>query len=171
MKRWYVIQIYAGYEDLVKTDLERRIAQKGMQDLFGQVLIPSAKVKNYLSAAEEDQQLFPGYMLIEMDLMPETMRLVVDSPRVLRFLGGNQPMPLSDQEIKRVVSQVKGEVALATKKTEFVVGREVQVTEGPFAGFVGIIDSIDLQAEKLSVLVSILGRLTPVELRFDQVKQ
>jgi len=171
MKRWYVIQIYAGYEDLVKADLERRIAEKGMQDLFGQVLIPSAKVKNYLSASEEDQQLFPGYMLIEVELNPETMRLVTSSPRVLRFLGGQQPMPLSEQEIKRIVSQVKGEVALATKKTEFVVGREVQVTEGPFAGFVGIIDRIDLSSEKLSVLVSILGRLTPVELRFDQVKQ
>jgi transcriptional antiterminator NusG len=172
MKRWYVVQIYAGYEEAIKTDLSRRISDLGMQDLFGQVLIPSAKVKNMFSVdAQDEQQLFPGYLLIEMEMVQEAMRLVQTTPRVIRFLGGKDPMPLSQKEIDRIVSQMKGEVALVAKKSDFVVGSEVDISEGPFAGFVGVIERIDESNERLTLMVSIFGRMTPIELGFEQIKR
>ncbi len=173
MKRWYVAQVYAGYEEIVKKDLERRIVEL-QNDLFGQVLIPSAKLKSFFVAEDEaqDERLFPGYVLIEMEKTPESLSIVSSTPKLLKFLGGENPTPLSKREIDRILSQVSGEVAVAAaKKEEFVVGKEVDITEGPFTGFVGIVDKVDEESEKLTVMVSIFGRLTPVELTFDQVKK
>jgi transcription termination/antitermination protein NusG len=172
MKRWYVVQLYAGYENIVKADLLKRIEEEGLQDYFGEVLIPSAKMKQFFdtSDAMKDQQLFPGYMLVEMEAVPQAVRLVTTTPRILRFLGGKEPVPLSQKEIDRVLAQIRGEMVVSGEKHEFEIGKEVDIKEGPFAGFVGIIDSIDEESEKLTVMVSIFGRMTPVELSFDQVK-
>ena len=174
MKRWYVAQVYAGYEDHVKKDLDKRIAERG-DDLVSQVLVPSAKMKSFFSAAhqeQEDERLFPGYVLVEMEGIPEAISLVTNVPKVLRFLGGKNPIPLARKEVDRVLSQVKGEVAVAASSAqEFSQGSEVDIKEGPFAGFVGIIEEIDEENEKLTVMVSIFGRLTPVELTFDQVNK
>lgn len=171
MKRWYVIQVYAGFEQAVRDDLVRRIQQEGLENWFGEVLIPSAKLKPLLEITEDkDSQLFPGYLLVEMELRPETMRIVQSNPRVMRFLGGTEPIPMSKKEIDRVFSQMKGEVIVAPKESEFAVGGEIDIVEGPFAGFVGIIEKIDEESEKLTVMVSIFGRMTPVELGFGQVK-
>lgn len=171
MKQWYVIQVYAGYEEIIQADLAKRIEEMGLEDLFGQILIPSAKMKQFFDAGEQDQQLFPGYMIIEMEATPEAMRLVNSTPRVLRFLGGTAPAPLSKKEIDRIIGQIKGEVVVSVEKHHFEVGKEVEIKDGAFAGFVGIIDAIDDESEKLTVMVSIFGRMTPVELGFDQVKR
>jgi len=173
MKRWYVVQVFAGYEDSVKVDLQKHIEESEIKDSFGEILIPSAKMKSFFESVDEakDQQLFPGYVLVEMDLSPEAFRFVLESPRVLRFLGGKNPMPLSAKEIERIVSQMKGEVIVSSEKEGFSVGAEVDISEGPFAGFVGVIDKIDYENEKLTVMVSIFGRMTPVELSFNQVKK
>ncbi len=172
MKRWYVVQVFAGYEDLIKADLKKRIQEEGLEDKFGEILIPSARLRQFFSLQEEkDEQLFPGYMLVEMDAMPETVHLVAASPRVIRFLGGKDPVPLSKKEIDRVVAQMKGEVTVAPKRVDIVVGSEVTIKEGPFEGFVGIVEKVDAENEKLTVMVSIFGRMTPVELKFNQVKQ
>ena len=173
MKRWYVVQVYAGFEEQIKADITKRIAHEGRQDLFGDILIPSAKMRQFFETDEEtDQQLFPGYILIEMDPMPEALRLVTSAPRVIKMLGGKDPVPLSKREIDRIISQMKGEVAVTVSKvTEFNVGSEIEIADGPFSGFVGMIDKVDSETEKLTVMVSIFGRSTPVELRFDQVKR
>lgn len=173
MKRWYVVQVYAGFEELIKEDLIRRKKEvESLEGSIGEILIPSAKMKQLFSAQDvQDEQLFPGYMLIEMEVNPETIRFVLSNPRVLRFLGGKDPIALSEEEIRRVQAQVKGEVAVAAKKSELVVGSEVAIKGGPFDGFVGIIEKVDEESEKVTVMVSIFGRMTPVELRFDQVKQ
>ena len=172
MKRWYVVQVYAGYEEIVKVDLLKRIEELGLEHLFGQILIPSAKMKQFFDAGDSspDQQLFPGYMLIEMEAVPEAIRLVSATSRIVRFLGGKEPMALSQKEIDRVLAQMKGEVVVSGEKHEFEVGKEVEIKEGPFSGFMGIIDAIDDEGEKLTVMVSIFGRMTPVELNFDQIK-
>jgi transcription termination/antitermination protein NusG len=173
MKRWYVAQVYAGYEEIVKKDLERRIKEL-KSDLFGQILLPTAKMKTMLSGGDEGEEelLFSGYILIEMEKNPESLAVVAGIPKILKFLGGKDPVPLTKKEIERVLLQVSGEVAVSSgPKEEFVVGGEVDIQEGPFAGFVGIIDRVDEEGEKLSVMVSIFGRLTPVELAFDQVKK
>jgi transcription termination/antitermination protein NusG len=172
MKRWYVIQVFAGNEERVKADIERRIQEEQKQDFFGQVLVPSAKSKPFFAMTDEkDQQLFPGYVLVEAEMGPEVMRLVTSSPRVLRFLGGKEPVSLSKKEIDRMLSQVTGEIAVAAPKSDFIIGSEVEIKEGPFAGFVGIIDKIHEESEKLTVMVSIFGRMTPVELGFQQVNR
>ncbi len=172
MKRWYVIQVYAGYEEAIKVDLDKDIQGKEVRDYFGDILIPSAKSRPLFDVqAGKEEQLFPGYMLIEMEMVPEAMRLVVSHPRTLRFLGGKEPIPLSKKEVDRVLAQVRGEVALAPEKSEFEVGGEVDIQDGPFTGFVGIVDNIDEENERLKVMVSIFGRMTPVELGFSQVKR
>lgn len=171
MKKWYVIQVYAGYEESVKTDLTKRIQTEGLEEKFGQILIPSAKLKSMFEDPQgKDSQLFPGYMLVEMESLPETIRLVNSNLRVIKFLGGKEPVAISKREIDRVLAQVKGEVSVAAKKSEFAVSSEVEIKEGPFAGFVGIIDKVDEENERLTVMVSIFGRMTPVELNFSQIK-
>lgn len=173
MKRWYVVQIYAGYETALVADLERRIKQAGLDDLFGQILVPSVQAQKAFGAATPagEQQLFPGYLLIEMVPEQEAIRLVQASPRVVRFLGGKNPTPISQQEVDRVLSQLKGEVIVEPKTSNFVEGSEIEINEGPFAGFVGIVESVDDEHERLTVMVSIFGRMTPVDLGFNQVKQ
>jgi transcription termination/antitermination protein NusG len=172
MKNWYVIQVYAGYEDQVKVDLEKRVKKDGAEDLIGQVLIPSAKLKSFFSEIDaKDQKLFPGYIIVEIENSPEAMGFVKTTPRVLKFLGGKEPMPLSKKEIERV-TDIKNEVIVTSsaKESGFAEGNEVDIQDGPFAGFVGIIEKVDNEAERLTVMVSIFGRLTPVELSFHQVK-
>lgn len=172
MKRWYVVHVYAGYEEAVRADILSSAKKKGLEEYFGDVLVPSTKMKQFFSAEDaKDQQLFPGYVLVEMEMLPETKRLVDLLPRVVRFLGGEEPVPLSSREIDRIVSQVKGEIVVASDDSDFTVGREVEIKDGPFAGFVGIIDAVNKDVEKLTVMVSIFGRMTPVELRFDQIKR
>src|SRR3990167_7456765 len=173
MKNWYVIQVYAGYEDQVKTDLEKRIKKESMEDLFGQILIPSAKLRSFFAEVDaKDQKLFPGYVLVELENVAEAMGLVKTTPRVLKFLGGKEPMSLSKKEVERVID-IKNEVIVTSsaKESSFVIGREVDITDGPFSGFVGLIDKVDSENERLTVMVSIFGRLTPVELSFHQVKR
>ena len=172
MKRWYVVQVYAGYEQAAKLDIEKRIEAGQMQDFFGEILVPSAKSKPMFASDDSaDQQLFPGYILVEMEMTPESLRLVTASMRVLKFLGGKTPEPISQKGIDRIISQIKGEIKVEVVREEFVAGSEVDIVEGPFAGFVGIIDSVDYNNEKLTVMVSIFGRMTPVELGFHQIKR
>lgn len=172
MKQWYVLQIYAGYEDKIKADLEYRIGHSSFKDDFGDIMFPSAKMKQVFSGVEEeDQQLFPGYMLIQLKMYAETMKLVLETPRVLRFLGGKNPVPLSQREVDRVVEKVQGGVVLSGDQSGLVVDGEVTIADGPFSGFVGVIEKVDTENERLTVMVSIFGRMTPVELRFDQVEK
>lgn len=172
MKQWYVLQIYAGYEEKIKADLEYNIAHSPLKEQFGEILFPSAKMKQMFSAVEEeDQQLFPGYMLIQFELSPSAMKLVLETPRVLRFLGGRNPIALPQREVDRVLEKVQGGVVISSDQSGLAVDSEVTITDGPFAGFVGVIEKVDSENERVTVMVSIFGRMTPVELRFDQVKK
>ncbi len=173
MKQWYVIQVYAGYESRAKEDIERRIDEAGMQEHFGSILIPSAKVKQMFAMVDgqQDEHLFPGYMLIEMELVPGAMKLVTSSLRVSKFLGGINPESISKKEIDRITSQMSGEISIGADSSAFEVGHEIEIQDGPFSGFVGIVEKVDDENEKLTVMVGIFGRMTPVELGFHQVRQ
>lgn len=173
MKRWYVIQVYAGYEEHVKADITKAIEETGLSEAFGQILIPSAKMKQFFEVGDamRDQQLFPGYVLVEMEPLPEAFRLINTRPRVFKVLGGKEPVALSSKEVERFQAQVSGTVIVPLRKHELEIGKEIEIKEGPFASFVGIIDKINEENEKLTVMVSIFGRMTPVELGFDQVKR
>jgi transcriptional antiterminator NusG len=172
MKRWYVVQVYTGFEDVVKSDLEKRFVEQGFEDSFGDILIPTSEVVSFLSGEDSRREkIFPGYLLIQMEMTGETYQLVMSVPRVSRFLGGERPASLSDKEVERIFSQISGKLAVTREKSPFAVGNEVHVANGPFSGFVGIVDKVDEDRERLTVMVSIFGRLTPVELGFDQVKK
>ena len=172
MKRWYVVQVYTGFEDIVKLDLEKRIIEEDCADLFGELLVPTGQAAAFFTEDEEKKEkIFPGYLLIQMEMTPESHRLISHNPRVTRFLGGEKPVPLSNKEVERILAQVSGELPVTTEKQMFSVGSEVNIKSGPFAGFIGTVDKVDEEREKLVVMVSIFGRLTPVELGFDQVKK
>ncbi|MBU1007538.1 transcription termination/antitermination protein NusG [Candidatus Dependentiae bacterium] len=172
MKRWYVVQVYTGFEDVVKKDLEKRVVEQGLQDFFGEILIPTSDVISFISGEDvRKEKIFPGYLLIQMEMAGESFQLVSSVPRVSRFLGGERPASLSDKEVERIFAQVSGKLAVTKEKVPFAVGNEVHVANGPFSGFVGIVDKVDEDRERLTVMVSIFGRLTPVELGFDQVKK
>ncbi len=171
MKNWYVAQVYAGCEELVEKDLLAQIERQGLQHLFGEVLVPSAKMKEFVPVSQsKDQRLFPGYVLIEMELVAEAIKLVTSSPRVMRFLGGKNPVALSYKEVERIKANVEGAVVVQASTIDLVKGSEVDISSGPFSGFVGIVEEVDEETEKVKVMVSIFGRLTPVELSFDQIK-
>ena len=172
MKRWYVVQVYTGFEDIVKVDLEKRVTEEGLQDLFGEILIPKGQVASCLAEQEDKKEkIFPGYLLVQLEMTGESYRLVASNPRVTRFLGGERPVPISEKEVERIFAQVSGELPVARESIAFVEGGEVNISNGPFSGFVGVVEKVDEEREKLTVMVSIFGRLTPVELGFDQVKK
>lgn len=172
MKRWYVVQVYTGFENTVRADLESRVREQGLEESFGEVLVPEGEVVSYLGGGDlAKEKILPGYLLINMEMTGEAHRLVAMLPRVSRFLGGETPMALSDKEVERIFAQMEGGLAASVDKSLFTVGSEVHIASGPFVGFVGIIDKVDEEHERLSVMVSIFGRMTPVELGYDQVKK
>ncbi len=174
MKHWYVVQVYTGFEDVVKLDLERRIVAEGASELFGKVMVPSGEAAGFWGEEEEEakkEKIFPGYILVQMEMIPEAFSVVMSTPRVYKFLGGNAPISLSEKEVDRIFSQMSGKLVVSEKQLPFSVGSEINISNGPFSGFVGIVDKIDEEHKKLTVMVSIFGRLTPVELGFDQIKR
>lgn len=172
MKRWYVVQVYTGFEEVVKKDLQARVKEENMEDLFGDILVPTGKSADAFSdEKEKEEKIFPGYLLVQMEMTGESFRIISIIPRVTRLLGGETPMPLSEKEVERIHAQMEGKILVSSGVPAFAEGGEVQIAHGPFAGFVGIVDKIDEEHEKLTVMVSIFGRLTPVELGFDQVKR
>jgi transcriptional antiterminator NusG len=172
MKRWYVVQVYTGFEDIVKTDIEKRAQEEDLQDLLGEILIPAGEITSFFAENKsKKEKIFPGYLVIQIDLTGDMYRLVASTPRVTRFLGGEAPVPLSDKEVERIFAQISGKLLVPHEKTTFIVGSEIQIASGPFSGFVGIIDKVDDDREKITVMVSIFGRHTPVELGFDQIKK
>lgn len=174
MKRWYVVQVYTGYEDIVKRDLGMRFQEESLEELLGDIIVPTSEAMERFALGEatsKKEKIFPGYLLIQMEMIGETQRLVLSTPRVSRFLGGMSPMPLSETEVERIFSQMSGKVAIASEAISFVAGNEVHITNGPFSGFVGIVEEIDEEHGRLKVMVSIFGRLTPIELGVDDVKR
>ena len=177
-KNWYVIQAYSGFEKNVQKTLKERIAREGMEEFFGQILVPVEEVvgiKNGRKTVSE-RKFFPGYVLIEMEMTDESWHLVKSTPRVNGFIGGtaNRPLPISQREVDAIISQVSAVVGSEKKpkpRVEFVVGQQIRVSEGPFSDFNGLVDVVDYERNKLRVLVQIFGRETPVELDFSQVEK
>ncbi len=171
-KEWYAIHTYSGHEDKVKTNLKQRIKTTGMEDNIFDILIPAEekiKVKNGKEKRVKEK-IFPGYVLIQMIMDDDSWYVVRNTPGVIGFASaGTKPIPVRDTEMKNVL----GDMGLETTKTDvdFEEGQSVRVCEGPFEDFVGEIQEIDFEKNKLIVLVSMFGRETPVELEFNQVEE
>jgi len=172
--KWYIIHSYSGFERKVKESLESRVAAFGLQERIGKVLIPTESVtevrggKKYTS----ERMFYPGYVLVEMDMDDHVWHVVKSTPRVTGFVGtGQQPTPLSDEEVQHIVYKVADSREKPKLKVKFEKNETVRISEGPFATFQGIVDEVNEDRETLKVMVTIFGRSTPVELEFNQVEK
>jgi transcriptional antiterminator NusG len=171
-RKWYVIHTYSGYENKVKTNLEHRIHSMDMGDKIFQVLVPTEEeieIKNGKRHPVE-RKVYPGYVLVEMNMGDDSWYVVRNTPGVTSFVGmGTTPTPLSDGEVKAILRQIK--LDAPKYKVAFTKGEAVRVTDGPFTDLHGVVDEVNPERNKVKVLVSIFGRETPVELDFLQIEK
>lgn len=171
--QWYVVHTLTGHEHKVKKILEKMIKDNGMEESFGKIVIPvenQVRIKKGKKVVEE-KRLYPGYLVIEMEGNDETLRLVNSISGVTHFLGSKtKPIPLGEDEIKELLKQLEESKEKVVTKIPFAKGERVSVTDGPFTDFVGTIEEIYPEREKVKVLVVIFGRTTPIELGFHQLK-
>ena len=174
-KRWYVVHAYSGFEQQVKRSLIERVQRKGMQDSFGEILVPTEEVVEMREGQKRksERKFFPGYVLVQMEMNDDTWHLVHDVPKVLGFIGGtgDRPSPISDKEANAILQRVQEGVEKPRPKVLFEPGEMVRITEGPFNDFNGVVEEVDYEKSKMRVSVLIFGRSTPVELEFGQVEK
>ena len=170
---WYVVHTYAGYENKVKADLETRVASMNMEEQIYEVVIPMEDVVEVKGGKKQTVQrkVFPGYLLVRMELSDDSWYVVRNTPGVTGFVGsGTKPIPLSEREVDKILKR-KGEAEKPRPKAEWQTNDPVRVTTGPFANFQGVISEVDDERQKVKVLVNIFGRETPVELSYDQISK
>lgn len=174
-KKWYVVHAYSGYEKSVQRALKERIERVGMQDKFGQILIPVEEVIEMKSGQKSisERKFFPGYVLVEMEMSDESWHLVKNTDKVTGFVGGSvmRPTPISQKEVDNILRQIQEGIEKPKPKVLFEMGEAVRVREGPFTDFHGNVEDVNYDKSKLRVSVSIFGRPTPVELDFNQVEK
>ncbi len=173
-KKWYIVHTYSGFENKVKTSLEERIRRYGMEDKFSDIVVPTEKVVEVVKGEKRTsaRKVYPGYILVKMEFNKETWHLVQDTPKVTGFVGGqNNPVPLPDKEAEKIIRQMEERSVNPRPKYDYLPGEKVIVTEGPFANFNGIIEDVKPEKGKVTVLVSIFGRSTPVELEFGHIQK
>lgn len=174
-KNWFVIHTYSGYENKVKANLERRIHSMNMQDKIFRVLVPMEDEVEFKDGKRKitPKKVFPGYVLVEMDMDDQSWYVVRNTSGVTGFVGspgaGEKPVPLQDKEVKTILKQMG--IETPKLKIDFKKGDRVKVTSGPFFDFTGLIDEIQPEKEKVRALISIFGRETPVELEFYQIEK
>ncbi len=183
-KRWYVVHAYSGYENAVKKSLQERIHRAGMEDKFGDVLVPTEEVLEMRGGQKRrsERKFFPGYVLVQIEVTQESKAIKIDdecwhlvkeTPKVLGFIGGTsvRPLPIKDQEAEAILQRVQDGIEKPRPKVLFEAGEMVRVAEGPFKDFNGVVEEVNYDKSRLRVAVLIFGRSTPVELEFSQVEK
>ena len=172
---WYVVHAYSGFENSVKRSLEDRVKRFGLEEQFGQILVPTEEVVEIKEGQKRrsDRKFFPGYVLVEMDMNDATWHLVKDCPKVMGFIGGtsDKPTPISQREADAILNRIQEGTEKPRPKVLFEVGEVGRVTDGPFTDFNGMVEEVNYDKSRLRVAVSIFGRSTPVELEFSQVEK
>ncbi|MEO8838339.1 MAG: transcription termination/antitermination protein NusG [Herbaspirillum sp.] len=174
-KRWYVVHVYSGMEKSVMRAMLDRIERAGMQQQFGQILVPTeevVEVRNGQKAVTE-RRFFPGYVLVEMDMTDETWHLVKNTNKVTGFIGGksNRPTPIPPHEVAKIMQQMQDGIEKPRPKVLYDVGELVRIKDGPFTDFNGNVEEVNYEKSRVRVSVTIFGRATPVELEFGQVEK
>ncbi|GLS44975.1 transcription termination/antitermination protein NusG [Methylobacterium brachythecii] len=174
-KRWYIVHAYSNFENKVAQSIKDQAAQRGLTDLFDEVMVPTEKVTEVRRGrkVEAERKFFPGYVLVKCDLTDEVYHLIKNTPKVTGFLGADKskPVPIPDAEAERIKGQVQEGVDRPKHSVSFEIGETVRVADGPFASFNGTVEEIDDARSRLKVAVSIFGRATPVELEYGQVEK
>ncbi len=172
-KRWFVVRTYSGHENKVKAYIENEVAQAGLQEKVGSVIVPSEKVFEVKDGKKKSKTrtFFPGYILVEAILDKTTTHLILNTPSVISFVGPkNAPAPLQAHEVRRLIGKIEERKDVEVMEVPFKPGDAVKVTDGPFNNFNGFVQEVNEEKMKLKVMVSIFGRKTPVELDFSQVE-
>jgi transcriptional antiterminator NusG len=174
-KRWYAVQAYSGYEKIVQKGLLERIEISNIKEQFGDVLVPVEEVVE-LKAGQKtisERRLYPGYVLVQMDMNDDSWHLVRSTPKVTAFIGGTalKPTPIKDKEVELILRRMDDSKVNPTQKLTFEVGESIRVIDGPFKDFSGSVQEINYEKNKLRVEVVIFGRATPVELDFGQIQK
>ncbi len=173
-QRWYVINVYSGFENKVAESIRELSEQKDMADLFEQILVPVEEVVEMRRGAKvkTERKFFPGYVLIRMEMTDESWHLVKNTAKMTGFLGGGgRPTPVSDAEVDQILRQVQEGIERPKPSVTFEIGEQVRVCDGPFNSFSGMVEEVDEERARLKVAVSIFGRATPVELEYSQVEK
>ena len=173
-RQWYVIHTYSGFERKVKLSIEEQFGRSSLGEKFGEVIIPTEEVVEVRKGKKKvsSRKFFPGYILINVEMNQDIWYMIKNTPKVTGFLGGGgEPVPLSEEEVRLVMDQVKGESARPKPKFSFERGETVRVIEGPFLNFNGTVEDVNHDKGKVRVMVSIFGRATPVELEFPQIER
>jgi transcriptional antiterminator NusG len=173
--RWYVMHVYSGFEKKAKQAILEKAEKLGLLDSFEDILVPTEEVVELKRGQKvsAERKFFPGYVLIKMEMTDQTWHLVRDTPKVTGFLGGSgtRPVPISEVEAQRIMSQVKEGIERPRPSITFEIGEQVRVSDGPFNSFNGTVEEVDEERSRLKVAVSIFGRSTPVELEYTQVEK
>ena len=173
--RWYVVHAYSGFENRVKQSLLERIERSGMQDKFGEIMVPTEEVVEMREGQKRrsERKFFPGYVLVQMEMNDDTWHLVKDAPKVMGFIGGtsDKPAPITQREADSILQRVQEGADKPKPKVLFEVGEVVRVIDGPFNDFNGVVEEVNYDKSRLRVSVLIFGRSTPVELEFGQVEK
>ncbi len=174
-KRWYVVHAFSGYEKKVQASLKERIDLAGLQEKFGDIMVPTEEVVEMRGGQKRksERKFFPGYVLVEMELDDDTWHLVKETPRVMGFIGGkaDHPAPITTAEAEAIIQRVADGTEKPRPKTLFEPGEMVRVTDGPFNDFNGVVEEVNYEKSRVQVAVLIFGRSTPVELEFGQVEK
>jgi transcriptional antiterminator NusG len=173
-KRWYIVHAYSNFENKVAQSIRDQAAQRGLEEKFDEVLVPTEKVVEVRRGRKVDteRKFFPGYVLVKCDLTDDVFHLIKNTPKVTGFLGAdNKPMPIPEREAERIKGQVAEGVERPKTTISFEIGEQVRVADGPFASFNGVVEEVDEARSRLKVAVSIFGRATPVELEYGQVEK
>jgi len=172
--KWYVVHTYSGYENRAKKSLEEKIRQENMQDVFGEILVPTEQVVELVKGTKRNakRKFFPGYMLVQMELNERSWHVVKNTPKVTGFVGNAiNPPSIPDEQVRRLTQQIDEGALKPKPRVSFEQGENVRVIDGPFSNFNGVIEDVKPEKGKVRVLVSIFGRSTPVELDFVQVEK
>ncbi|NCA71492.1 MAG: transcription termination/antitermination protein NusG [Sphingobacteriia bacterium] len=173
--RWYVVHAYSGFESQVKRSLEERVKRAGLQDQFGEILVPTEEVVEMRSGQQRrsERKFFPGYVLVRMEMTDETWHLVKSVPKVMGFIGGtgDRPAPVPDSQAEAILSRLQAGSEKPRPKVLYEPGEVVRVIDGPFTDFNGIVEEVDYDKSRVKVSVLIFGRSTPVDLEFAQVEK
>jgi transcriptional antiterminator NusG len=175
-KRWYAVHTYSGFENKAKKSLEEKIRLEGLQDSFGEILIPVEQVVEMVKGEKKTskRKFLPGYILVQMEMNDRTWHLVKNTPKVTGFIGAaanEQPPPIPDKEMERLTTQISEGTLKPKPRVQFEDGDTVRVIDGPFSNFNGTVEEVNPDKGRVKVLVSIFGRATPVELDFMQVEK
>jgi len=173
--RWYVVHAYSGFENQVKKSLQEHILHGGLEDKFGEILVPTEEVVEMREGQKRrsERKFFPGYVLVQMEMDEQSWHMVKSVPRVMGFIGGtsDKPAPITDKEADAILQRVQDGTDKPRPKVLFEPGELVRINDGPFNDFNGVVEEVDYEKSRLRVSVLIFGRSTPVELEFAQVEK